>query len=300
VISLTACIILFIIGIVFLHVIKFVITLPAGQELFSTSRITESLNIITATLTGTGNPEWGERLRRGLLYYLLIALAFGILLQRELFFYLSVAVPASAPVFVVLMVTSGSYGFGNLFWAPRVATQLASLLGTLVVVAWSTAGDSRVSPKAASNVKWARVSAVVGVIVASWALQMLVTRSAIDYRILPRLNLPSLISGEDLRSSRLSSAELNFARCLARELPANFPVSSHGPQSPVFHRQDLSFPGIDANAVKPPLIFVTVNPEARTSPSSAGFQVVVGQLTVSGPPEYKSLVEQCALTCDQR
>jgi len=291
--GLGICVAVFVVGMIILHAVRYLVPNNNGQ-LLSSARIEEALRIAFATLTGTGNPEWGERLRHGMLIYSLIALSLGLLLGRRLFSYLVVAVLGAAPLLLVIAISSAPYGFGNLLWPPRIATLMASLLGTLVVVGWGSHGrPPGLEPGLAARSRRLRLAALVGLVGASWALQISILRAEVDYPIHSRLNLPALISGDGLRSQSLRPDELQFARCLANQLPAGLPILSHGPQNPLFHRQDLRFPGIDSNAFRPPLTSVILGPTDQTLTFPDGFRLSVGRLSISGRPEVEHWVKRC-------
>jgi hypothetical protein len=292
-VGIAVCVAVFAAGIATLHAVRYLIP-NDGDQLWSTVRIGEALLILTSTLEGTGNPEWSERLRTGLSHYALIALSLGFLLGRRVFAYLVVALIGAAPVVVVLAVSTAPYGFGNLFWPPRVATLLAPLYGALVAVSWASRPERSLKNQDSPPAGFRPTFAVPLVLIAaSWSLQLFVLRTAADYSIRSRLDLPALISGTGSRASTLRPEELRFARCLAAELPDRFRISSQGPQSPVFHRQDLSFPGIESRAKSPPEIRITIGMSSDDPQFKDGFRFTIGRLAASGRNEAEHWLERC-------
>ncbi len=292
-VGLATCIAVFIAGLAALHAVRYLVP-SHDTQLLSTVRVGEALEIARATVEGTGNPEWGERLRKGMFDYAFVAFSFGILLGRRCLAYLLVVIVGAAPVVVVLVVSSAPYGFGNLFWPPRVATLLACVFGAMVAVVWAGGADRSRHSQTSVPARFGPGLALPLVLVAaSWSLQLCVLRFAADYSFGSRLDLVGMISGERSRSAELRPEELRFVRCLAHELPDRFRVSSHGPQSPAFHRQDLSFPGIESRALRPPEIRVTMGPMGRDLEFKDGFHLTIGRLAVSGRIEAEQWVGRC-------
>ena len=166
------------------------------------------------------------------------------------------------------------------------------ILGVLMMVAWAFP-DQPPSQGPHSRRRFAGGWTVAGLIAVSWALQWAMLRSQIGYPIGSRLDLASLLAANDYASAKLGPQELRFARCLANSLPIDFPVTSGGPQSPVFHRQNLAFAGLENRLRTPSKLRVIWSAEEPPAVLPNGFRIRLGRLTVEGEADLANLAEAC-------
>ena len=257
----------------------------ASTQTTSSPRLLKALRILTLTLTGEARPLQRIRLLEGLTGYAFTAALVLLPLGRRLPRGLMLALLAAPPVIVVLAVSSAVYRFELMMWPPRLALLVALLVA---VLAFASSMPTRLPSNG---------SAVVAVlVVVSWGLQLLLL-SHIGYSPWPRLDTWALLRGGGYRASTVPPRELGFLRCVAARLPGGLPVLPLRDTLPVFHRQSIVLPGLEAHAWHPPrLRVVPASVAAAEGTACRGPQV--GDLALEAECELLPLVEDCGREAD--
>ncbi len=268
---LCVCALVFAAGLLLLHLQR-----PAVRpgQVVAYGRLQEALSVTSAAVLGTGRPEWTWRLWRGLALLAGLGLSCGALAGRRAGRYVLLLGPSLLLVLPVLVVSAGIYGFGLLIWPPRLATFMAPVLATLIAVCAEERAQS--AP--------ARVGTRLALGGLLWVVQAVaLLLSGYDAA---RANPVSLLDARAFRRGQLTPAEAALAGCLAARLPRDFPIASSGPQTPLFHRQAIVFPGREEFAWSPARLRIE---QGGAVPCREG----VGSLCVSGDPELAGTVETC-------
>ncbi|HVO13285.1 MAG TPA: hypothetical protein VMX54_21265 [Vicinamibacteria bacterium] len=282
--SLAVCLLVFLAGLALLHLVGRSQALPQDT---STARLAEALHNTATALSGRGPREWSVRLGRGLVGWALLAFACGLPLLRRLPVHLLLFAAGSVALLPALVVSSALYGFVEVWWAPRMATVLTLVAACLTITAalfrpcsWGGATRRRL------------LAVTMAAIAAGWAGWSALLAWRINYHVLERANLRSLMSGRGQPIARLHEDELRFARCLAAGLPRDFPLGTVGPQTPVFHHQALTFFGSEfkAHPWQPPRLVVVYARHRHPPPSPLAR---VRRLFVTGDPELTPLLRRC-------
>lgn len=279
-IGLAACALAFVAGLALLHAQRGGALDP---NVVATSRVRQSIIILGRTLLGLGDPEWASRLWYHLGGFVFVGSCGAVLAPSRLAAAALIAA-AGCLLIPVLVVSAGPYGFGLLFWAPRVATFLAAVLAGLSVAASIPAPADR---GAAGGVGARAIPAQLLLAAAVWTGQVVF----LAWYPIPLLdqNLVTRLDPAASRRSQLHPEEAAFVACLAEHLPRDYPVESAGPHTPLLHYQAVVFPERRKFAWTPARLRVAMTEERPAT----GLLARVDRILVTGDAEMEALVSPC-------
>ena len=230
---------------------------PPVQETAS-PRVGRALGILWRTLA-QGGPEGRQAALLDLLgAYAALALLPLLPLARRLGTGIALVALAAPPVLAVLVVSDAQYKFTTLLWAPRAATLLAVVLGSVVALAGGAGDEAETRPRPSP-------SAVTLLVLLSWAGQLALL-GHVGYTRAGRLDLPALWQARGSALASLPQPQAAFWRCLGRQLPRGLPVSPAAELYPFFHQQSIVFQTLEAHAREPARLRIASADEAGAGP----------------------------------
>lgn len=277
-VGLAVCALVFVAGLALLHAQR---AGASDPEVVAASRVRESIDILWRTLLGAGDPAWASRLWYHLGGFVLVGLC-GVVLSPRRLAAAALTTAAACVLVPVLVVSAGLYGFGLLFWAPRVATfQVAVLAGLTVAASLHAPADRGPGDRIGARTLRAQLLLVAVV----WAAQVVCLASfeLLNQHLITRLDPAAS------RRGQLHPREAAFVACLAEDLPRDYPVESAGPHTPLLHFQAVVFPDRRKFAWTPARMRVTLTEERPAS----DFLGRVDRILVTGDAEMEALVRAC-------
>jgi hypothetical protein len=247
-------------------------------------RLLRALKILDRTVMGEARAFHGERLRAGLVGYVLVSGVLLLPLGRRLPRGLALFALAGPVIVTLLVVSSAHYRFQLMLWPPRLAHLLALVVACLACAS-SPPGE------AVSRRGWVALAVLV---LFSWTGQV-VLLGRFGYSPADRLDPVALVTGRGLQVSAYPPKEVELLRCVASRLPGGFPVMVAGARAPLFHRQSLVFEGLERVAWHTPRLRV-VGREGLPAGRETGWCVGPGasEVVVVAECDIVPSIEGCA------